>query len=116
MPGPRRLPEAARSLALALAVVLALGETASQDTPALAQEAPALNCSACTLRHKDLQIRRHAPGLCRIKGTIGEAGERIYLLPDGSGYEPIYIDLTKGERWFCTEDDARTAGWKADRE
>ncbi len=116
MPGPRRLPEAARSLALALAVALALGGTASRDTPALAQEEPALDCSACTRRHKSLQVRRIAPGLCPIKGTIGEAGERLYLLPDGSGYEPTYIDLTKGERWFCTEADALAAGWKADRE
>lgn len=101
---------------LALIVALGLGGMASRDAPALAQDEPALSCSACTLRHQDLQKRRFAPGLCRIKGTLGEAGERIYRLPGDGGYEQIYIDLTKGERWFCTEANARAAGWKADRE
>ena len=100
-----------------LIVVFSLSGMASGDTAAHEQEQdlPALNCSSCTLRHKDLQKRRNAPGLCRIKGTIGTAGERVYHIPGGDGYAQTYIDLTKGERWFCTEANARSAGWKADR-
>ena len=116
MPGHHRLSEAARGFALALAAALALGGTVSRDTPALAQDEPALNCSSCSLRHKDLQKRRKAPGICRVKGAISEAGERVYHLPGGERYDPTEIDLTKGERWFCTEANAIAAGWKADRE
>jgi len=105
----------ARGFVLTLAMALVLGGTASWDTPALAQDDPTLNCSSCTLRHKDLQKRRNAPGICRIKGVISEAGERIYYL-SGGDYAQFYIDLTKGERWFCTEMEARAAGWKADGE
>ena len=116
MSGRPRFPGTARGFALALAVALAFGGIASRSTPALAQDEPALNCSSCTLRHKDLQKRRNAPGICRIKGAIGEAGERIYQLPGGGRYARTYIDLAKGERWFCSEAEARAAGWKADRE
>ena len=110
------------TLALLAALALAgtgssgpLGAAASGDTPSSAQDEPALECSSCTLRHKDLQKRRNAPGLCRIKGTIGEGDERIYLLQGGGRYAETYIDLTKGERWFCSEAEARAAGWTADR-
>ena len=115
MPDFHHLPAMARGIGAALAVALVLGGPASWNPPALAQDVPALNCSSCTLRHKDLQKRRYAPGLCKIKGVISEAGERIYYL-SGGDYAQFYIDLTKGERWFCTEMEARAAGWKADGE
>ena len=100
---------------MTLAMALVLGGTASRDTAVLAQDEPALNCSSCSLRHKDLQKRRNAPGICRIKGMISEAGERIYHLPGADGYAQTYIDLTRGERWFCTEAEARAKGWSEDR-
>ena len=115
MLGRPHLSVMARGFVLTLAMVLLLGGTASRDTAVLAQDEPTLNCSSCTLRHKDLQKRRSAPGICRIKGTIGEAGERIYHLPGADGYAQTYIDLTRGERWFCTEAEARAKGWREDR-
>ena len=81
---------------MTLAMALVLGGTASRDTAVLAQDEPALNCSSCSLRHKDLQKRRNAPGICRIKGMISEAGARIYHLPGADGYAQTYIDLTRG--------------------
>jgi endonuclease YncB( thermonuclease family) len=51
------------------------------------------------------------PGNCLIKGNISENG-RIYHLPGGRYYERTKIDEAKGERWFCTEDEARAAGWR----
>jgi hypothetical protein len=49
---------------------------------------------------------------CRIKGNISPKGDRIYHLPGGRSYGRTSIDERKGERWFCTVVEARTAGWR----
>lgn len=51
---------------------------------------------------------------CRIKGNISSSG-RIYHVPGSPSYEQTKIDESKGERWFCTETEAREAGWRAPR-
>ncbi len=51
-------------------------------------------------------------GGCRIKGNISSKGERIYHVPGGRWYDPTKIDAGAGERWFCTEAEARAAGWR----
>ena len=58
---------------------------------------------------------RHA-GQCRIKGNINRKGERIYHMPGGEWYDQTRIDSTKGELWFCTEAEARAAGWRRARQ
>lgn len=52
---------------------------------------------------------------CRIKGNIGSGGTRIYHVPGSRLYERTRIDESQGERWFCTEDEARAAGWRPPR-
>jgi endonuclease YncB( thermonuclease family) len=52
---------------------------------------------------------------CYIKGNINGDGERIYHTPDSPTYGPTRIDEGRGERWFCTEAEARAAGWRAPR-
>ena len=52
---------------------------------------------------------------CRIKGNIGRDGGRIYHVPGGQFYERTRIDTSRGERWFCTEAEARAAGWRRSR-
>lgn len=52
-----------------------------------------------------------APGNCTIKGNISARG-RLYHLPSGRGYAATRINEAKGERWFCTEEEARAAGWR----
>jgi len=52
---------------------------------------------------------------CLIKGNIARDGERIYHVPGGQYYERTRIDPAKGERWFCTEAEARAAGWRRSR-
>lgn len=49
---------------------------------------------------------------CLIKGNIGSTGEKIYHLPGCGSYEKTKIDESRGERWFCSEDDAVSAGWR----
>lgn len=44
---------------------------------------------------------------CVIKGNINAKGERIYHMPGQRVYE-----LTKPEKWFCTEDEAKKAGFR----
>jgi endonuclease YncB( thermonuclease family) len=51
---------------------------------------------------------------CRIKGNISQSG-RIYHVPGSPSYDQTRIDESKGERWFCTEAEARAAGWRAPR-
>jgi endonuclease YncB( thermonuclease family) len=52
------------------------------------------------------------PGTCDIKGNISKTGERIYHVPGGAFYDATRIDLTRGERMFCSEAEARAAGWR----
>jgi endonuclease YncB( thermonuclease family) len=49
---------------------------------------------------------------CVIKGNISRDGERIYHMPFQHFYSRTKIDKGKGERWFCTEQEARSAGWR----
>ncbi|WP_296816558.1 thermonuclease family protein [Brevundimonas sp.] len=52
------------------------------------------------------------PG-CTIKGNINRDGERIYHLPGSPAYARTVIGTSEGERWFCSEEEARAAGWRA---
>lgn len=54
----------------------------------------------------------NAPGKCLIKGNISWSGERIYHVPGGRWYEQTEVDESEGERWFCSEQEARSAGWR----
>jgi endonuclease YncB( thermonuclease family) len=50
---------------------------------------------------------------CNIKGNISSSG-RIYHTPWGSrSYAKTRINLSAGERWFCSEAEAEKAGWRA---
>jgi endonuclease YncB( thermonuclease family) len=48
---------------------------------------------------------------CIIKGNINREGERIYHMPGGNSYAKINMDVP-GKRWFCSEDEAKAAGWR----
>ena len=52
---------------------------------------------------------------CRIKGNISAKGERIYHVPGQDHYDETVISTWKGERWFCSEAEARAAGWRKAR-
>ncbi|MBU2993919.1 thermonuclease family protein [Octadecabacter sp. 1_MG-2023] len=51
---------------------------------------------------------------CIIKGNISGSG-RIYHMPHNGDYDNTRINEANGERWFCTEAEARAAGWRAAR-
>lgn len=52
-----------------------------------------------------------APGGCPIKGRIA-SGRKLYALPGTVDYPRIRIRPRRGERWFCSEEEALAAGWK----
>lgn len=57
-------------------------------------------------------IAASPPDGCLIKGNVNRDGERIYHLPEWPTYEDTVIQIEEGERWFCTVEDARNAGWR----
>ena len=52
---------------------------------------------------------------CDIKGNISSSGEKIYHLPECQSYSKTIIDESAGERWFCSESEALSAGWRKAR-
>lgn len=53
------------------------------------------------------------PSGCDIKGnTSRKDGERIYHVPGQQNYDDTIIESWKGERWFCTEEEAEANGWR----
>jgi micrococcal nuclease len=52
------------------------------------------------------------PQGCTIKGNISSSREKIYHMPGQQDYNKTIIDPTKGERWFCTEQEAINNGWR----
>lgn len=52
---------------------------------------------------------------CNIKGNVNTRGERIYHVPGQKYYDETRISESHGERWFCTEEEARAAGWRRAR-
>ncbi|MFK4771344.1 thermonuclease family protein [Rhizobium sp. ZW T2_16] len=50
---------------------------------------------------------------CPIKGNINRKQEKIYHTPWSKDYAKTKIDTVSGERWFCSEDEAIEAGWRA---
>lgn len=48
---------------------------------------------------------------CMIKGNA-RAGEKYYYLPSCSQYDQVLVDRAFGDSWFCTEAEAKKAGFK----
>ena len=57
------------------------------------------------------EAKRRAPDGCPIKGLV-TGRERVYVLPWAPDYERGRIQKARGERWFCSEQEAVGAGWK----
>ncbi len=54
---------------------------------------------------------------CGIKGNISyNTGEKIYHVPGQKYYQDTIIRPEYGERWFCTEKEAKDNGWRKSKE
>ena len=51
-------------------------------------------------------------GECKIKGNITAKGEKVYHTAESPWYARTNINTSKGERWFCSEREAKAAGWR----
>lgn len=47
---------------------------------------------------------------CTIKGNT-RAGEKFYYLPSCSQYDQVLVDRAFGDAWFCSEQEAKKAGF-----
>ncbi len=50
------------------------------------------------------------PGGCPIKGRI-QSGRKVYILPHNSDYPRVNLREDRGERWFCSVEDAVAQGF-----
>jgi len=68
-------------------------------------------------RYRLTQIKgRVAPDPnCNIKGNINAKGVRIYHMPGQEHYQKTGIRAEQGERWFCSQAQARASGWRPAR-
>ena len=51
-------------------------------------------------------------GECLVKGNIDRNDKRYYHLPGFKYYNSTTVNLEHGDRWFCSEEEARKAGFK----
>jgi endonuclease YncB( thermonuclease family) len=70
--------------------------------------------SPAAFRAADAPLPQVAPGECLIKGNISDAGQ-IYHQPGDASYDDTRINIARGERWFCSVEEALLAGWRAAR-
>lgn len=49
---------------------------------------------------------------CDIKGNVSTTGEHIFHVPGQEYYRETVVNPLRGERWFCSEEAAREAGWR----
>ncbi|WP_246154640.1 thermonuclease family protein [Methylobacterium oryzihabitans] len=70
---------------------------------------------AAVKSHSRPDIKPAAGSDCRIKGNINRKGDRVYHVPGSRDYDRTAIDPGSGERMFCSEAEARAAGWRAPR-
>ena len=54
--------------------------------------------------------KQQAPDGCPIKGVI-RASSKIYTLPWSDAYATAKVRPERGERWFCSENEAKAAGF-----
>jgi hypothetical protein len=59
------------------------------------------------------QVDSEPPPGYVVKGNISvSSGEKLYHVPGMRDYDITVIDVTRGERWFKTEEEAIAAGWR----
>ena len=60
--------------------------------------------------HVPQNINKPTATCIKIKGNINSRGERIYHCPSWRDYDKI--TMKSGDKWFCTESEAKSAGFR----
>lgn len=63
-------------------------------------------------QHQNPQTSETSTRDCNIKGNISSRGDKIYHMPGQQFYESTIIDPSKGERYFCSREEAEQAGFR----
>jgi endonuclease YncB( thermonuclease family) len=58
------------------------------------------------------EAKRRSPDGCPIKGQVTGV-HRVYVLPGAPSYDRVRVLPARGDRWFCSEQEATAAGFKA---
>ena len=53
---------------------------------------------------------------CSIKGNISSGGEKIFHTEAGKHYKRTKIAVNRGEKWFCSEEEAIKNGWRKSKQ
>jgi len=53
---------------------------------------------------------------CLIKGNLDRLDHRWYHLTEFRHYSQVIVNLEKSDQWFCTEEEAKEAGFEKARE
>lgn len=66
---------------------------------------------------KCTQVENRINPKCNIKGNIDPDNSkvRIYQMPGCVQYKTTVVDLWRGEKWFCSEDEAKAEGFVKSR-
>ena len=54
-------------------------------------------------------------GECNIKGNISSNGDKIYHMPGQQFYNKTEIEPSKGEKFFCSREEAEASGFRASK-
>ncbi|MCX6050858.1 MAG: hypothetical protein NT075_37700 [Chloroflexi bacterium] len=106
-------PDSASQLVVATPTMLDPAPTsiASESRPTTTSSvAPAINPSGFTCAGGCSEAPDPS---CAIKGNVNAKGDKIYHLPGGKNYDLTRIKPAEGDRWFCTEQEAQDAGFRA---
>ena len=49
---------------------------------------------------------------CVVKGNYDKHGHRFYHLPSFRHYSQVKVNLENGDQWFCSEEEAKKAGFQ----
>ena len=57
------------------------------------------------------------PKVCDVKGNVSlYSGDKIYHLPSDKYYDSTLIEETRGEKYFCSIQEAEESGWRSTSE
>jgi hypothetical protein len=93
----------------AVAVLLALaviGMACEKSNDVVAREQIQQAQNACA---KGCEV---PPPGCTIKGNVSVGGNKIYHLQTQTSWPGIRIQIERGERWFCNEQEAINNGFR----
>ncbi|MEM9505107.1 MAG: cold shock domain-containing protein [Cyanobacteria bacterium P01_E01_bin.43] len=110
-PAPKPKRTGTRTLTVAIEIIIGMGVLLATLTSAGVFKRTSSSVTEPTNRTSSAITAAVNPD-CVIKGNISHnSGRKYYHLPGMEDYANTEIDPGRGERWFCTEAEAKASGW-----